>query len=142
MQIWREDNFIRLQDLWTNPYKSRLTESFENFGLPNPIPKTNLLKTVYRVESPKWIFRKPYTKLNPKINFLITVGIWESKTQDLDRFGLVFSTSMYYRFVRICQDLSDSLDLLDSSNLLKIVWTNWIHEPNLLKTFRIRIRNS
>jgi hypothetical protein len=112
-------HFIRLQDLWTNPYKAIQIEHFWIFTYKsnprnkpfedqrsNQIHKTNLLNTVGWNESTKHTFWTGYTFANPKLRICM----------DSDLFIVSLCTKDSWGFVRI----------------------HWIHE-NWLNLFKISL---
>ena len=77
-------------------------------------------------------FEHSRTKLIHKTNFLNRIQICKSKTHNLFRFGLVFSTSMNYRLLRIHEDL---LDLWKQVKSLKKCVSNQIHKTGISKVW-------
>jgi hypothetical protein len=83
--------YLRLRDLWINPYELRKNKSFTNFVLQNQIHDTNLLKTGRPIESTTQIFWTPYrfATLNPTDLYIFVLFIVCLFTKDSSGFGKI-----------------------------------------------------
>ncbi len=109
-------------------YKSlwiKINQTFRNFGLTNGIHKTNLLKTSLQIESTIGVIWRQ-------------VGFVNHDSKGIHGLGFVIYLQGFVLWIvgRIHEDFLKQVEYLEN-------WLDpWSHEPNLLKSVRIRIRSN